>query len=387
MSTPPPVVLRCRACHHEPGGDEPGGDEAGGVEGVRVQYCERCFGPLDLLTVPAAPPGGWSAAATPLVQARVLGAAVGLRRLWLKDDTANPTGSFKDRLVASALERARQLGATVAACASTGNLGRAVSHRARAAGLDAVVLVPAGTGCDGAVEVAGGYDAVNRLASEAAMRWERWAWVNVTLRPFYVHGAAGVGYEIAEQLGGRGPDHLLAPIASGASLLRVHRCFAELHGAGLLAEAPHVRLSAAQPAGCAPVAAAFAAGRADVAPVRPATAVDSLAMGDPPDGPDLLAAVRSSDGVVDAVPEVEGAGAVDLLSRTEGIAVEPAGGVAVAALRRLAATGALGRDELVVAWLTGGPAPGKLAGTLGVAIEPTLEALARVLPDHLKDER
>ncbi|MGH9187590.1 MAG: threonine synthase, partial [Acidimicrobiales bacterium] len=268
--------LRCRACGHV-------------VDAERLQYCELCFGPLDIVfdlrrapvdreTIESGPRSIWRYGAllphdrgphagwTPLARAHTLGEVLGLDDLWLKDDTRNPTGSFKDRLVATAVARAHELGARVLACASTGNLARAVGVAARSRGMAAVVLIPAGMPVPGAIQVAGGYDAVNRLSIEAAMRWESWAWVNVGLRPFYVEGAATLAYETAEQLGWTAADHVLAPIASGASLLRLHRAFGELAKAGLLDDTPTVRLSAAQPSGCAPVAAAFVAGAEDVRP-------------------------------------------------------------------------------------------------------------------------
>jgi threonine synthase len=414
MFDPAPWQLRCRSC----GLVDPVGE---------VQYCRACFGPLDLevdwsatgapgtvqdaistgettlwrygalLPAHGVVRAGW----TPLVPAPRLGETLGVRRLWLKDETRNPTGSFKDRLVALALARAMSSGAPVVATASTGNLARAVVAAATSAGIDAVVLVPAGEwhpwtaaghGGDGpdVIELAveGGYDAVNRLATEAAMRWESWAWVNVSLRPWYLEGAATLAYETAEQLGWRLPRHVVAPVASGGTLLRMHRAFHDLRDAGLAAGAPPA-VSAAQPAGCAPMATAFARGAPDIVPLRPRdieTVAPSLAMGDPPDGPDLLAAVRSSGGAVVAVPEHEVAPATGLLAATESIDVEPAGGVAVAALERLVVDGVVDADDEVVLYLTGGPAPGMPRGSLGVRIEPSLEALSAALPEHLRDQ-
>ncbi len=378
-----PSSIQCRSCGHVP-------------EVATVQYCEECFGPLDVVAgAPAAtgralrariesgpasmwryrdlvpfdePPGAAAVGWTPLVRAATLGAELDLDGLWLKDDTANPSGSFKDRVVAAALGRALAQGATVLACASTGNLAHAAAGAARRAGLTAVVLVPEALPADeqlalaaaGAtvVGVAGDYDAANRLASEASMddRCAGWAWLNIGLRPWYVEGSATVAHEVAEQLGWRLPDHVVAPIASGAMLLALHRAFRDLAAVGLVAEATApVRLWGAQPAGCAPVADAFAAGAVDVAPVRPATVATSLAMGDPPDGPEVLAAVRATGGGAVAVPERAIGEAGDRLARTERLVVEPAGGVVIGALAQLASEGRFGREETVVACLTGGP--------------------------------
>lgn len=390
-----------------------------------VQYCDECFGPLDVVPGPVAidgatlrariesgpasmwryadllpfvePPGAEVVGWTPLVEARSLGADLGVTELWLKDESANPGGSFKDRVVAAAVGRAIATGATVLACASTGNLAFAVAGAARRAGLAAVVLVPdalpaaeqAAIAAEGAVvvAVAGDYDAANRLASEASMSGESeaWGWVNIELRPWYVEGSVTVAHEIAEQLGWRVPDAVVAPMASGAFALALHRGFADLTDVGLVAPGPPPALWVVQPEGCAPVAAAFATGDDDVRPVRPDTLAASLAMGDPPDGPEVLAVARASTGGVLAVPEAEIGRAQDRLAELEGIATEPAGGVVVAGVARIAAAGRLPAGSTVVACLTGGPtdarpAPpggagggsGRVAGT----ILPTVSALS-----------
>ncbi len=399
-----------------------------------VQYCAECFGPLDVVPGPVGhggavlrrrveagppsmwryrdllpvdePPGAAGVGGTPLVRAEALGAVVGLDDLWLKDETANPSGSFKDRVVAAALGRALADGSRVLAGASTGNLAHAMAGAAARAGLVAVVLVSAALpeadraalAAAGAtvVPVAGDYDAANRLASEASMddACARWAWVNIGLRPWYVEGSATVAHEIAEQLGWVTPDALVVPIASGALALTLHRAFADLAECGLVPPGPPPALWGAQPAGCAPVAGAFAAGADDVAPVRPATGVSSLAMGDPPDGADVLVAARASGGGVVAVPEALVGEAQQRLLDTEGIAVEPAGGVVVGAVAALAADGRLASHARVVACLTGGPhdrwpaqgadtgaamAPGRVTGT----IPPTVSALSAVVSEGL----
>lgn len=407
-------------CSHEP-------------EQPTVQYCEECFGPLDVVVGPPEvtgealrrriaagprsmwryrdllpfdePPGAGGVGDTPLVEARALGAALGVSDLWLKDDTANPSGSFKDRVVAAALGRALAEGRTVLAAASTGNLAHAMAGAAVRAGLRAVVLVSealplaeqqalAAAGAT-VVPVAGDYDAANRLASEASMDGPSagWAWCNIGLRPWYVEGSATVAHEVAEQLGWTVPDAVVAPIASGAMALALHRAFVDLATVGLVPAGPPPALWGAQPAGCAPVADAFAAGATDVRPVRPATVATSLAMGDPPDGPEVLAVAGATGGGVLAVPEDELAGAQQLLADTEGISVEPAGGVVVAAVGRLAVAGRLPAGTRVVACLTGGPhdrwggpgrsgiAPGQVTGT----IPPTVSALSAVVSGGLSD--
>lgn len=398
-----------------------------------VQYCEACFGPLDVVVGPPVvtgealrrrveagpptmwryrdllpfdePPGADEVGDTPLVEARALGAALGVTDLWLKDDTANPSGSFKDRVVAAALGRALAEGRTVLAAASTGNLAHAMAGAGARAGLRAVVLVsealPAAdlealaAGGATVVPVTGGYDAANRLASEASMDGpsSAWAWCNIGLRPWYVEGSTTVAHEIAEQLGWTVPDAVVVPIASGAMALALHRAFVDLAAVGLVPPGPPPALWGAQPAGCAPVADAFAAGAVDVLPVRPATVAASLAMGDPPDGPEVLAVAGATGGGVLAVPEDEIAGAQHLLADTEGISVEPAGGVVVAAVGRLAVAGRLPAGTRVVACLTGGPhdrwavtpaagiAPGRVTGT----IPPTVSALSAVVSEGLSD--
>ena len=384
--------------------------------------CDECFGPLEPAydleaaaaaisreSVEAGPPSLWRYAPllpadletrvdlgdgfTPLRRARRLGAELGLPDLWIKDETRNPTHSFKDRVVSVALSKAREFGYGTVACASTGNLAHAVAAHAAAAGLEAVTFVPAelesgklaATAVYGArlVEVDGTYDDVNRLCAEASEEYP-WAFVNVNLRPYYAEGSKTIAFETAEQLGWRTPDHVVVPIASGALLTRVAAAFRELHVVGLLDEEPHVRVSGAQGAGCAPVADAFAAGAADVAPVRyPDTVAKSLAIGDPADGMYALREVRSSGGAVGSATDEEIVEAVGLLARTEGIFAETAGGVTVAVLSHLAASGVVRPDETVVAYVTGMGL--KTLEAFGdrfapaVTIQPKLEALGEAL--------
>jgi threonine synthase len=396
------------------------------------QVCERCFGPLafdhgwparrgsiDRRDLEAGPRSMWryekllpTAARTadavgvgwtPLVAAPALGDAVGIEDLWVKDETANPSGSFKDRVVSTALAYAAARGSTVAACASTGNLARSLALLAPTFAMRAVVLVPDALGDErvaglrgiGAtvVRVGGPYDAANRLSVEAAMDdvsgLDRWAWVNVTLRPWYVEGAATIGYEIAEQLGWRAPAHVVAPAASGSMACQVVGAVDALQVLGLVDGATEtLRLSVAQPAGCAPIAVAFTAGATEVSPVRPETIAASVAMGDPPEGVDVLERTRATGGVVVSVAEDAIVPGVQLVGATTGIEVEPAGGVVAAGLSLLAARGAIDRGSgPVVAILSGGVGPRRgtarlaEAGPPPVTIAPTLRALTDALAD------
>jgi threonine synthase len=333
---------------------------------------------------------GWS----PLRPARRLGAELGLPNLWLKDETRNPTHSFKDRVVSVALTKAVELGFGTVACASTGNLANAVAAHAAAAGLRAVTLVPTGlerakltaSAVYGAtlVEVDGTYDDVQRLCSEADEELEDWAFVNVGLRPYYAEGSKTIALETAEQLGWRAPDHAVVPVASGALLTRVAEAFRQLYRIGFLDEEPHVRVSGAQAQGCAPVATAYLEGTDEVRPVRyPETIAKSLAIGAPADGHFALDEVRRSNGALAAVTDDEIVEAVGLLARTEGIFAETAGGVTIATLERLASRGVVKPDETVVAYITGmglktldgfGTRFG-VEATIGPKVEALLEAV------------
>ena len=358
----PGPLLACRACGHE-------------TAPLGVQYCERCFGPLDLVVAPPPP----DRPPTPLVAAPGLGAAVGLGDLWLKDETANPTGSFKDRVVAAAAARAREVGATVLACSSTGNLARALAVGAATAGVRSVVVVPEALAprerdalvAQGAmvVMVRGDYDAANRVAAEGSEDLGRWGWVNGNLRPWYGAGAGTTAAEVLAQ--GPVPAQVVLPMASGALAYQCDRAFA--------AAGARPRLVVGQPSGCAPVAAAWAAGADEVTPVRSATRVEVLAMGDPPDGPDVLAAARASGGAVLAVAEDPLSEIVALVAGHTGVAVDLASAVAMAAARDAVAAGVLDPDARTVVVLTGGPprwpeAPVAVAGA-AVTIEPSLAAL------------
>jgi len=403
--------LRCRAC------------QASGPADDR-HTCAECLGPLEVMydlssgprgdelrqeiesgprdlwrywrLLPVerpADPGavGW----TPLQKAERLGARLGLRALYLKNDTVNPSLSFKDRVVAVAAQKAREFGYQTIACASTGNLAGAVAAAAARLGLKAVVFVPSSIEpakltvprIYGAwvVSVDGTYDEVNRLCAQIADE-RRWAFVNFTLRPYYVEGSKTLLFEVAEQLGWRLPDALVIPIASGALLVNTAKAARELVDTALVARTG-VRFFGAQPAGCGPVADAYAAGSATFTAVRtPATIAHSLAIGTPADGNRALAIVRDSAGAVEAAPDDEIIAAIQLVAETEGIFVEPAAGVTLAALARLARTGALDPDGTVVAYLTGNgfktPEVALPAEDLPASIAPTLAAFEASMPER-----
>src|SRR6266545_4273412 len=287
---------------------------------------------------------------TRLVRADHLAESVGLQRLWVKDDSGNPTHSFKDRVVAVAMAAARELGFKVLACPSTGNLANAVAAAAARAGIRSAVFVPANletqkiitTAVYGGlfVTVDGNYDDVNRLASEIAGERDDWAFVNVNVRPYYAEGSKTLGFEIAEQLGWRLPDQIVVPVASGSQLTKIDKAFRELVKLGLVEDRPY-KVFGAQATGCSPVAAAFKAGHDVVRPVRPDTIAKSLAIGNPADGPYVLDVVRRTGGAVEDVTDTEVVEGIQLLARTEGIFGETAGGVTVATLRKLISAGRL----------------------------------------------
>ena len=366
--------------------------ECGTAYGLEARYvCERCFGPLevsytwptdadpaeirrriqagphtlwryaDFLPVerPGGPlPTGW----TPLVKADRLAERLGIRELYIKNETANPTHSFKDRVVSVALARARELGFETAACASTGNLANAVAAHAAAAGLPAFVFIPAdleqekilATGAYGAtiVGVKGNYDDVNRLCTELSGERDGWAFVNVNLRPYYAEGSKTLAYEVAEQLGWELPDRVVAPVASGSLFTKVGRGLQEWIDLGLL-EGELPAFNGAQAEGCSPVAQAYSAGQDVCRPVKPDTIAKSLAIGNPADGPYALELARRTGGGIDSVSDDEIRAGIRLLAETTGIFTETAGGVTIATLAKLAARGDIDKDERVVALVTG----------------------------------
>ncbi|MGH3509206.1 MAG: threonine synthase [Nocardioidaceae bacterium] len=351
--------------------------------------CPECFGPLEVgyrfpevtrAGIEAGPKNIWryqqllpvpaditasrnmEPGFTRLVRADNLARELGMRRLWVKDDSGNPTHSFKDRVVAVALSAAREFGSTVFACPSTGNLANAVAAAGARAGFRTVVLIPSDlerakvltTAVYGGTLIAvhGSYDDVNRLASEIADEQEGWAFANVNVRPYYAEGSKTLGFEVAEQLGWRLPRQVVIPVASGSQLTKVDKGFSELVDLGLVDAAPYA-IFGAQASGCAPVAAAFKAGHDVVRPVRPDTIAKSLAIGNPADGPYVLDVIRRTGGAVEDVGDDEVRDGIELLARTEGIFAETAGGVTVATLRKLVESGRLDPDEETVVFNTG----------------------------------
>jgi threonine synthase len=299
---------------------------------------------------------------TPLLRAKNLGRRLGLNQLYIKNDTLNPTWSFKDRVVSIASTIAREFGFDTLACASTGNLANSVSAHAAHAGMSAYVFIPAdlesGKVLGSAiyaptlVAVDGNYDQVNRLCAELGDKYG-WAFVNINVRPYYSEGSKTLAFEVAEQLGWRAPDHVVAPIASGSLFTKIHKGFGELAKVGLIDEA-RVRMSGAQAAGCAPVAEAWQARSLNFRPVKPNTIAKSLAIGNPADGYYALVIMRDTDGHCAAVTDDEVVEGIKLLAETEGVFAETAGGVVTASLKRLAASGAIDPDETTVAYITGG---------------------------------
>ncbi|MGH9115983.1 MAG: threonine synthase [Acidimicrobiales bacterium] len=371
--------LRCRECGRA-------------YPAEALHACEWCFGPLEVVydyeavrasvsreRIAAGPLSIWRYADllparaegavslgggfTPLVRADRLAAELGLGEVWIKNDALNPTGSFKDRVTSVALTKAQELGFKVAACASTGNLANSVAAHAAHAGMESVVLIPAGlevakvvtTAVFGGrlVAVEGSYDDVNRLCAELAGEHPSWAFVNINVRTYYAEGSKTLAFEVAEQLGWEAPDHVVVPVGSGSQLTKVAKGFQELHTVGLLDGEPHVRVSGAQAAGCAPVAEAFAAGSEVIHPVKPDTIAKSLAIGNPADGLYAIEAVRHSGGSFASVSDDEIVDGIRLLARTEGIFAETAGGVTIATLAKLAASGVVRPDERVVAYVSG----------------------------------
>ena len=338
--------------------------------------------PADITSRPTTQPGY-----TKLIRADGLAAELGMRRLWIKDDSGNPTHSFKDRVVAVALAAATEMGFKVLACPSTGNLANAVAAAAARAGIRSVVMVPANlerqkiltTSVYGGtfVTVDGTYDDVNRLASELAGEHDDWAFVNVNVRPYYAEGSKTLGFEIAEQLGWRLPDQIVVPIASGAQLVKIDKGFSELAKLGLVDAKPW-KVFGAQATGCSPVSTAYAQGWDVVRPVKPDTIAKSLAIGNPADGPYVLDVVRRTCGAVADVSDEEVVDSIGLLARTQGVFGETAGGVTVGVLRKLLASGALDPEAETVIINSGDGLKtlDAIAGTVNVpaAIKPTVEA-------------
>jgi threonine synthase len=375
----PAEALKCKECHS--------------TYALDASYvCEQCFGPLEVAydhsglddpaalrrKVQAGPASIWryadflpfarrpktalDAGLTPLIRSERLAERLGLGEVYVKNDAANPTHSFKDRVVSVAVAKAKELGYEVVACASTGNLANAVAAHAAAAGLESYVFVPAdleeqkilATGVYGTrlIAVDGNYDDVNRLCTELSSE-HPWAFVNVNLRPYYAEGSKTLGFEIAEQLGFELPDRVVVPVASGSLFTRIAGGFEEWLDVGLL-EGELPTFNGAQAQGCAPVAEAFAQGKDVCRPVRhPETIAKSLAIGNPADGVFALDLARRTGGAIDAVTDEEIVDGIRLLAETTGIFTETAGGVTTAVLRKLAERGDIGPEERVVLVITG----------------------------------
>jgi threonine synthase len=371
----PATGLVCRAC----GANSPLADS---------YACLDCFGPLEIsydfgtvthADIETGPQSMWRYASllpvpadiasrrnlapgmTKLVRAQNLARELGMKTLYIKDDSGNPTHSFKDRVVAVALTAAQQLGFTTVGCASTGNLANALAAAAARAGMMSCVFVPSDLEAgkivttavyDGTlVAVEGNYDDVNRLCSEVAGDLG-WGFVNVNLRPYYAEGSKTLGYEVAEQLGWRLPEQVVAPIASGSLLTKVDKAFRELVSLDLVDETP-TAIFGAQATGCSPVSKAFNEGRDVVQPVRPDTIAKSLAIGNPADGPYAIDVARRTGGSIADVSDAEIVEGIQLLARTEGIFAETAGGVTIATLRKLLAAGKLDPEKETVVLNTG----------------------------------
>ncbi|HUO06661.1 MAG TPA: threonine synthase [Candidatus Binataceae bacterium] len=370
--------LKCREC----GQDYP-------IKPLHV--CETCFGPLEviydyakiraavsraaiekrphnlwryreLLPAEGEPDIGPNSGFTPLVHAKRLGAELGLKNLYIKDDTVNhPTLSYKDRVVSVSIAKARDFGFQVVSCASTGNLATAVAAHAARAGLQCFIFMPEGVETGkivgstiyGAkvITIRGNYDDVNRLCSEIADKYG-WAFVNINLRPYYTEGAKTFGFEVAEQLGWRLPDHIVVPTAGGTILPKVAKAFKEFKEVGLI-KSGDFKIHTAQAAGSAPVIHALHKGVDLITPVKPNTIAKSIAIGNPADGFYVLRAVRDSGGWGEAATDAEIVDAIKLLAHTEGIFAEPAGGTTLAVTLKLLNQGRIKRDETIVVSITG----------------------------------
>ena len=370
--------LRCREC----GSDYP----------VEPQYvCDFCFGPLevsydydaiarvisreriakgpltmwryhDLLPVDAEMALDMHTGFTPLIRAKNLGGLLGLNNLYIKNDSVNPTFSFKDRVVSVASAKALEFEFDTLACASTGNLAGSVSAHGAKAGVKTMVFFPSdlergkilGAGIYGATLVAvdGTYDQVNRLCSELADN-HRWAFVNINMRPFYSEGSKTLAYEVAEQLGWRAPDACVVPGASGSLFTKIYKGLNELADLGLIDSAAHTKMHIAQAEGCSPIVTAYDEDTPHVRPVTPDTVAKSLAIGNPADGFYSLKTIENSGGSAVSAPEDEIVEGIQILAETEGIFTETAGGVVISGLRKLVQSGKIQPDDLTVAYITG----------------------------------
>ncbi|MEE3717868.1 threonine synthase [Tumidithrix elongata RA019] len=400
--------LKCKECGAE-------------YEAKAMHVCEFCFGPLEVAydyeaiaakvtreSIQAGPNSIWryrdflpvetdnyidvGTGMTPLIKASRLARRLGLKNLYIKNDAVNmPTLSFKDRVVSVALSRARELGFSTVACASTGNLANSTAAIAAHAGLDCCVFIPSDLEAGkvlGTViyapkvfAVHGNYDQVNRLCSEVA-NTHGWGFVNINLRPYYSEGSKTLGYEVIEQLGWQLPDHIVAPLASGSLFTKIYKGFQEFVKVGLV-EGKDVRFSGAQAEGCSPIASAFRDGRDFVTPVKPKTIAKSIAIGNPADGIYAIDIARKTNGNIESVTDAEIIEGMKLLAETEGIFTETAGGTTIAVLKKLVEAGKIDPDETTVAYITGNGLKTQEAiqGYVGepLQIEPKLNSFERAL--------
>jgi threonine synthase len=400
--------LKCRECHRS-------------YKTEAIYVCEFCFGSLEvdydydrirtvisrekiskgpksiwryreLLPIDGNPTVGFHAGFTPLFKADNLARALGMKELYIKDDSVcHPTLSFKDRVVAVALTKARELGFKTVACASTGNLAGSVSAQAAWAGLNRFIFIPADleigkivgslTYAPNLVAVEGNYDEVNRLCAEIAARY-KWAFVNINIRPYYAEGSKTYGYEVMEQLGWRTPQHIVVPVASGSLLTKIWKAFNEFKKLGLI-DAVDSKIYAAQAEGCSPIVTALREKSEIIKPVKPKTIAKSLAIGNPADGPYACDAVKESAGGGDAVTDAEIVEAIKLLASTEGIFTETAGGVTVATAKKLIGKGTIPKDESCVICITGNGLKTQEAVSEHIGkpyrIKPTLESFEQSL--------
>ncbi len=405
--------LKCRECHR-----------LYPIESIYV--CEFCFGSLevdydynkikevisrekiekgpksiwryrDLLPIDKHPTVGFHAGFTPLFRADNLARELGMKELYIKDDSVcHPTLSFKDRVVAVALTKAKELGFKTVACASTGNLAGSVSAQAAWAGLNRFIFIPADlelgkvigslTYAPNLVAVEGNYDDVNRLCAEIAARY-RWAFVNINIRPYYAEGSKTYGYEIMEQLGWRVPQHVVVPVASGSLLVKIWKAFNEFKKLGLI-DSLNSKIYAAQAEGCSPVVTALRQKSEIIKPVKPKTIAKSLAIGNPADGPYALDAMKESGGNGETVTDQEIIDGIKLLASTEGIFTETAGGVTVASTKKLIENGVIPKNESCVICITGNGLKTQEAVSDHIGkpyrIKPSLESFERSLRNETK---
>jgi len=371
--------LQCRECEQE-------------YPIAPLHVCENCFGPLEvvydydgvrkslskekiasrpgnlwryreLLPIENEPTVGLYSGYTPLIRAHRLGEVLGVKELYLKDDSVNhPTFSYKDRVVSVAISKAIEFGYTTVSCASTGNLANSVAAHAAKAGLNCYVFIPegleegkiVGSAIYGprTVAIKGTYDDVNRLCTEIGDKYE-WAFVNVNLRPYYAEGAKTQAFEVAEQLGWKLPQHIIVGSAGGTILPKLGKAFEELREVGLVGKDEPCKIYSAQAEGCAPIIRALKKGTDVVDPVKPNTIASSIAIGNPADGYHVIQTVLKSGGWGECVTDDEILDGIKLLASTEGIFTEPAGGTEVAVTRKLIEQGRIPRDESIVICITG----------------------------------